>query len=188
MARKKKDAEAEVSLLASDETVTVAVDGTDDVVAVQVSASAGADENLLPQPETQFYLADNVDAKGQAWPTVGENIRNGANSVSVIDRMPDLEAVGEFWSKMTGIECEALVAQGLIVGGAVGKVSAPFAIGTDGIYIEGKIPVAAFALAFPSSEVSNFLTISTTINGIGVIHMFGSGGSGSFTVLVILPK
>lgn len=34
-----------------------------------------------------FYPADNVDANGNVHPTVGENIRNGANSSVTVDTM-----------------------------------------------------------------------------------------------------
>ena len=38
-------------------------------------------------PFKNMYPADNVDANGVAHPTVGENIRNGANSGVTVDAM-----------------------------------------------------------------------------------------------------
>lgn len=34
-----------------------------------------------------MYMADNVDSTGKAYPTIGENIRNGANSDVTVESM-----------------------------------------------------------------------------------------------------
>lgn len=68
-----------------------------------------ANENVLTDEQKPFVPADTVDSKGTVWPTVGENIRKGVNGelADVYGRMPDLDAVGEFWSKLTGYKCIA---------------------------------------------------------------------------------
>lgn len=150
-----------------------------------------ANEKELTEDQKPFVPADTVDSKGTAWPTVGENIRKGVNGelADVYDRMPDLDGVGEFWSKMLGVKCKAFLVEYTYNEGKTTINNSFFRAGSDGFYALNNTPPKFVSIikCHSSLNVDGLCSIRTNTNNDYSVHMHvpSSDGSLSATILVV---